>query len=245
MIPVQFWKEIRRFENKFVLVSGGVDSTYIAYEFYKRGVECSYLHNDTGLTLKSSRDTLKKLYEETKENVTEFHKVKAANYLKNETVKDVIREAFSRMDIQESRETYERKLWKCCYKLKHSPTLKFLKENNLQPLLISGITRANEGTQRRIFLSILKKKKSFLHYHTSKNLWYAYPLRDQVTELKLDGVKHSGCTICPVLLYFRMYKEEPVRYAKSKKFFLENFRDAKFCSKLDKSLDEFITQEVI
>ena len=248
MIPNQFWKEIEPFENKIVLVSGGKDSTYIALEFWKRKISCHYLHNDTGLTMKSSRDTLERLYELTKENVIQFHKSKASDHC---NVKEVLDSSFEKMDFiikaKENEGKYLRNYLYCCNKLKKKPMMGYCK-NNFNPdttVLIRGDS-PKESFQRFARLKELKKQNKFVVFRKTYGFYYAFPLRDLETDVEIteiENVVSSGCSICPVLLIFRMYKKDLKSYIKTKRYFLKNFQNAKFCTKLDHTLDEFI-QEV-
>ncbi len=272
MIPDQFWKEIEPFENKIVLVSGGKDSTVTALEFHRKKIQCYYLHNDTGLTMKESRATLDKLYEHTKGNVIDFIKVKAQDYLNAlvskkpnypyPTVKLVLNNAFENLQrVQETMENkgrYDRKLFLCCNRLKKQPSNWYLRENKSRflpektVLIMSIAAHRKESKQRRIRLAEIRKQESFLRFHKSNGLWYAYPFRDLfkeqlITDYLINNdfgdVISSGCAICPILLLFRMFDKDPKRYVKSKKYFLKNFENVQFCSRLDHTLDEFI-QEV-
>lgn len=230
-ISEDFFKEICSIPGKkIILVSGGIESTYIALEFFNRNIRCSYLHNDTGLVMESSKKSLNWLYEKTKHNVDDFYITHAQDYLKNETVLDVIKYAFESIDKPTKSGFYDRSIMKCCRKLKKNPCVKFIKKNNLQEsVLISGIARY-EGRQRRMFLSQLKKRNTYLHFHTSKNILYAYPFRDFGKKPSIPGIKPSGCKICPVLVRFNMIEQEPIRYAKSKKYYLKIIKKANICS---------------
>ena len=268
MIPDKFWKEIEHFENKIVLVSGGKESSAIALEFWKRKVPCYYMHYNTGLTMPTSRASLKKLYEHTKDNVIDFITINASDYLATlnppTSVKKVIDSVFEKMDeMLKDKESSDkaRKNWRrhqlvCCDLLKKNPAQWYFKENKENfpvdtTVRILGLSKY-EGHYRSLRLTELAKANTFLRYQKAKKGWYAYPLRDTYSPktvpryLERNGfgdVKSSGCSLCPVLLIFRMIDKDVISYAKTKKYFLKNFRDARFCTKLDHTLDEFF-QEV-
>ena len=244
LIPKQFWKDIEPFETKVVLVSGGRDSTYIALEFWKRKIRCHYLFNDTGLSMKSSRDTLDRLYELTKENVIKFHKSKASDHC---NVKEVLDSSFEKIDFiikaKENEGKYLRNYLYCCNKLKKKPMTDYCKNNfNSETTVLIRGDSPKENQQRFYRLSELKTKNTFIKFIKTYGFYYGFPLRDlriEVEITELENVVSSGCSICPVLLIFRMYKKDLKSYIKTKKYFLKNFQNAQFCSKLDQTLDEF------
>jgi len=271
MIPDEFWEEIQRFKKKIVLISGGVDSTAIALEFFYRKEKCYYLHNNTGLVMKSSKDTMDKLYQKTKSNVIDFIKVDAQDYLdyfserkklqEKITVKNVIQEAFERADtvleVMNTKGYYDRNIFSCCSRLKKNPMLWYLKQNKeLFPIdetvIISGIASyGTESSNRKMRLSQIRNKDTFLRYHTSKDRWYAYPLRDfrkkevtvkRLTDNGFNDVKESGCVICPVSILFQKYNTNPKQYLSSKKYYLKNVSGS-LCSTFSYELDYFIDKD--
>jgi len=246
MIPKKFWEEIEQFDNKIILVSGGVDSTFVALEFFKKKIKCSYLHNDTGLVMKSSRETLKKLYDYTKTNVTQFHVSKASDFVNVREVLDQSFENLSKVDNAiENENKYERKYFYCCTKLKKEPMKKYCKKNfSPSDTILIRSDLPIENRQRYMRLAQLRKQETFIKYLKSYGFYYGFPLRDFQTKPKIkeiNNIKSSGCSICPVVLLFRRFKEDPESYIRSKKYLLKYHRGVAFCSKIDDTLDEYFS----
>jgi len=120
----------------------------------------------------------------------------------------------------------------CCRYLKEDPFLKFIDEHTeLNTLFISSIA-AYEGNQRDAFLRQIRNKDTFLHYHVTKNRWFAYPLRDYIFKKEgqflksygqyaIPGVERSGCHSCPIpALYDELLiEEDQKRIERSKKVY--------------------------
>ena len=217
-------RELSKFKKIFVLVSGGFDSTYLyekiksLHPFKTIPVNCfnPYEYNKTLKTIEKSDK--------------KFIRVNPKNY------KDVIKESFLKipkaMELKKVKK-YHKKIFRCCYVLKHKL---FLKDNRFKEdgtVVISGIKKG-DGTQRRIWLTQLGKgtepcnqsngKPTFYHKHKTGQL-YCYPFRDftkrnlseEIKEklfVKYPFMKHSGCILCPVLVVFNLISEGE-RYEKS------------------------------
>lgn len=241
---------LEEFEKIFVLVSGGIDSTYL-YEklkkFYKEKVYPVNCYNPY-----ENNKTLRMISED--QNYIQIKPDKKYNY------GEILRNAFLRLpEARKLREKeieynkkhkrkktfYHKKIFPCCYHIKHKGFFNdpLFKEPNT--VVISGI-KHGDGSQRAAFLSILRKgskyigrsktpnniyylingkeKPTFFHRHKGGQL-YCYPFRDyfyrELSDVsirrlrrKYPNLKHSGCSICPVLVLFDI-KKEGKRYINS------------------------------
>jgi len=220
MISEQFYQEIEDYSKIFITVSGGMDSTYTALEFYKRGLNATLVHNNTFLNMKESKQTIKKLREYTGYPYIEL----------KPPLEEVsrIQEAFLAIPkAQQMKENgkYTKTVFKCCYYLKEKPFRTFLK-GYPEAIVITSI-RPGEGRNRAFWLKKIREENTYIHYKKKWKIMIGYPLRDmKVQEIrdyfkKIEwDVKHSGCKKCPILLLFNMFKQEPKRYLASKRYLL-------------------------
>jgi len=243
----------KNFDKIYVLISGGIDSTYL-YELFKKEhgnkvypVNC-YNPYETSktLTLISKDPNFIEIKPDKKYN---YGKILKESFLKlpearsllviQRQYRKMINKLYKEGKIEESiykkeigKQYYHKKIFPCCYHIKHKSFL----ENKLfkvpNTVVISGIKRG-DGTQRRIWLTQLSKGQeprnqskgnpTFFHKHLGGQL-YCYPFRDYtVRELpniciknlrkKYPYLDHSGCEMCPVLVLFDLKKER--RYKKS------------------------------
>lgn len=264
MLPKKFYDEIEHFDNKVVLVSGGRDSSAIALDFFDSEIFFFALHNNTGLRMPGSKKSIEKILLYAWEYVLDYFEISSKEYLEwrddGKTVRSVLDDAFSNVDKifsnMENKGRYDRNLLKCCDLLKKYPFNWFLRNqdyfNKDDTVIISGIS-PGESQQRRLRLAELRNRDTYLREYKHNGFTYGYPLRDEGTTKLVDAIllKHgfedvsgSGCVLCPVLLLFRMFDKDPIRYAKTKRYFLKNFRGARFCGKLDHTLDEFLEVKV-
>lgn len=205
---------LKNFNKIYVLVSGGFDSTYL-YEKIKEifpkktiPVNCfnPYEYNNT----------LKKI----EKNDKNFIKIHPKDY------KDIIKKSFLNLPkaykLKEQKK-YHKKVFPCCYVLKHKSFKKDIRFKEKNTVIVSRI-KYGDGKQRRIWLTQLKKRKTYYHMHKDGILYY-YPFRDyKQYELKEDmkdflykkypDIEHTGCSLCPVLVLFNIYSEEE-RYYRS------------------------------
>jgi len=232
------FKELNKFKEIYVLVSGGFDSVYL-YEIIKNlfpkktfPLNC-YNPYEWNKTLK-----------QIEENDENFIKIKPGNY------KDVIKNSFLKLpqayELKREKK-YHKKIFPCCRVLKHKEFFKDdrFKENNT--VIISGIKRG-DSHQRGIWLTQLSQGKepcnqsngepTFYHKHKGGQL-YCYPFRDYMVRELLDNIKnklwkkypyleHSGCSLCPVLVLFKIVSEgkryeRSVQYARNLNVF--HYRD--------------------
>ena len=235
-IPEEFWEEMTHFKNIVILVSGGKDSTYLALEFKKRNIEASLLFNNTGLAMPES---LKTLTEIMKLTGYQLHMSIAENSI------EIVKETFKRIDLLDETipDEVRRKIMYCCNKLKKNPSKKLAKilYDPSDTIFIRG-DRPTENRHRYARLAQIRKLGTFIRFLKTMGYWYAFPLRDMKKPpivKEIEGIKSSGCAVCPALLIYRMMKNDPKRYIASRKFYIKVV-GGKFCSKLDHTLDDFI-----
>lgn len=217
---------LKNFEKIFVLVSGGIDSTYL-YEKLKKSyskrvypVNCFNPYEQSKTLSLIAKDP----------NFIQIKPGKKFNYA------NILKESFLKIpEAMKLRKAgkYNKKVFPCCYHIKHKAFLndkQFLEENTV---VISGI-KHGDGTQRRIWLTQMRNgtnvnnmnenKPTFFHRHKKGQL-YCYPFRDyfkrEIPEIcirrlrkKYPDLNHSGCKICPVLVVFEL-KNEKERYLRS------------------------------
>lgn len=229
VIPNQFWDEISVFSRYIISVSGGVDSTFIAWAFYERGYDAELFWNNTFRSLRQARQTLIELFQLTN---WPFYIAYPENSQREVTAK-------TRQVVQRIVKTNQRIIKKnipCCYYLKEKPYRLWIKNNtDMDTLMISGIA-GYESMQRQIRLGELRNKNTFLRFKKTENRWFGYPLRD-LTNAKhrillkgiLDniftGVSESGCFTCPILAlvdekYLARMNADPIRVRQSKAVWL-------------------------
>ena len=216
------------FEKIYVLVSGGVDSTLLAEAIKTHYPKNTYFVNcfnpyESNLTL----DLFKK-----ESNYIEIKPDQDYDYGK--ILKDAFLKLNDAADLRKNKK-YHKKIFKCCYFIKHKAFLNNPLFQNTDSVVISGIKRG-DGHQRGIWLTQLSQgrepsnqsegKPTFLHRHLKGQL-YCYPFRDYMRKefpneimnllyQTYPNLKHSGCAVCPVLVLFNIKKEE--RFNNSVKF---------------------------
>ena len=221
-----------KFKKIFVLVSGGIDSTYLYEMIYPLFPEKTYVVNCWNPYEQSKTlSTFKK-----KPNYIEVRSMEKISY------KDILIDSFKRIPkVIEARKRgkYEKKMFPCCKYIKHDAFKKHPLFQEPNTVVISGI-KSGDGQIRGYFLKDLRNppkkhnyaspiKQGFYHRHKEGQL-YCYPFRDyQKRELPqkiyqelsrtYPGLRHSGCRLCPVLVVFRdKIKDEP-RVIESVKFY--------------------------
>lgn len=214
---------MEKFDKIFVLVSGGIDSTFL-YEIFKKNYNDKVYPVNCYNPFETS-ETLTKISQDP--NYIQIKPKKKYNY------GQIIKESF--LKIPEAKELkkkkkYHKKIFPCCYYIKHKAFLnkKLFKEPNT--VVISGIKRG-DGQQRFFWLHSLLKKNTFFHRHKTGQL-YCYPFRDYTfkelpnitikrLKRKYPTLKHSGCSICPILVLFNI-ESEGERYINSVRFYKNN-----------------------
>ena len=210
----------KNFNKIFVLVSGGIDSTFL-YELFKKEhgdrvypVNC-YNPYETSKTL--SQIALDPNYVQIKPE-------EKYNY------GEILKDAFLQLPtarILKKQGKYHKKIFRCCYYIKHKSFLNDPRFKEPNTVVISGIKRG-DGTQRRIWLTQLSKgqepknqskgKPTFFHKHLGGQL-FCYPFRDfgfrELPDVCINNLRkkyphldHSGCEMCPVLVLFKIKKEK-------------------------------------
>lgn len=212
----QFIGEISQFDTIYCLVSGGYHSTASALLLKDNGFEnVILLHNKTFLEMKSSINTISLL-----QQITYYEYFETTPNLKNETVWDIMKRSLQRIpevieDIKKDKTKYDRSKFECCRKLKKTPGKKYYQTLPLGSVVLSSICPF-ESSNRNRRLTELKRQNTFLRWHKTNNITYAYPFRDQRSEkpflpyLRTKGfskIEHSGCVICPILICFKIYNK--------------------------------------
>lgn len=229
------FSELNRFRKIFVLVSGGIDSTYL-YEMIRSVCDSSKVFPVNCWNPYEGSATLKELEKDPKF----IRIVPGIEYNYAEVLKDAFL-ALPKAREYKKEGKYSKKVFGCCYILKHKAFMAnplFSEENTV---VVSGI-KYSDGRQRQLWLkslvdgitaskgTIILNAPTFYHIHKNGQN-YCYPFRDYktreipeeiVSELKQKYplLAHSGCKICPVLVLFeKRIKNEPrlaasIAYAK-------------------------------
>lgn len=220
------FKELNRFDKIFVLVSGGVDSTYL-FEVIKQ--EC-----------KIEKVWAVNCYNpfETNECLKEIAKYERYIQIKPEEsidYKDILKSSFrlipKAIEAKKNKK-YTKSIFPCCKLIKHNAFKKHPMFKAPNTVVISGI-KPTDGQQRRLWLHYLRTGKkttkeakpinapTFYYRHADGQL-YCYPYRDYNIDKKIETLKgsdfpkhvmdilkekypnlrHSGCMFCPVLVVF-------------------------------------------
>ena len=204
------YNQLGKFDKIYVLVSGGFDSTYL-YDKIKT------LHPTKTIPVNcynpyENSDTLKTIGSDPKFiQVRPYAKVNYGDILRKSFEK--LPEAYRLKQIG----AYHKKIFPCCYYIKHKAFLNDPQFKEPNTVVISGIKRG-DGQQRFFWLYKLWKENRFFHEHKGGQL-YCYPFRDyNVRELpnivvrrlrkKYPTLDHSGCSLCPVLVLFNIKEEK-------------------------------------
>lgn len=222
---------LKDFDKIYVLVSGELDSTYLYEKLKKSYGDKVYPVNAWNPYEQSA--TLKEIAKDPN-FIQVFPKEKD-----KDRIKGLLRESFLKLPEAyklKKEGMYHKKIFPCCYYIKHKAFLDNAKFVEKSSVVVSGIKRG-DGTQRRIWLTQMKNgnnpcnqsngEPTFFHRHKTGQL-YCYPFRDylwrnlpkiciQRLQKKYPNIKHSGCEICPVLVLYEL-TDEKERYAKSLQF---------------------------
>jgi len=220
------FNDLEKFDKIFVLVSGGIDSTYL-YEMIN-----SLFPNKTYAV------NCWNPYEQSK-TLSIFQKL--SNYIEVRpqsklNYKKVLIESFNNIpkaiELRKAGK-YHKKVFPCCRFIKHNAFKKDPLFQEKNTVVISGI-KAGDGQQRGFWLNDLRKgtktvKKGFYHLH-KEGQYYCYPFRDyrerelpnyilKLLRKKYPGLDHSGCSLCPVLVVFHDKIKDESRTIGSIKFY--------------------------
>ncbi len=246
----KLWK-LSRFKKIFVLVSGGIDSTYLWHIISEKYPDKSFAVNCWNPYEQSP--TLRELKGDTR--FIEIKPIKELDY------KNILDKSFQKIPtalLNRVKGKYSKKVFPCCKYIKHDAFKKheMFKEENT--VVVSGIKYA-DGRQRQLFLKslvngasygkgvVIKDAPTYFHRHKEGQL-YCYPYRDYksrelpvliVHDLRkiYPNLKHSGCTICPVLVVFKDKFIEPIRTENSIRYY-ENYLKNKFEKKDERDCEK-------
>ena len=236
LFPAELLEKLGTFKKIFVLVSGGIDSTYLWEVISARWPETAIPVNCYNPY--EINETLKDIAKHPR-----YIQVKPAEQFDYHAI---LKESFLRIPEARRRARhgrYHKKVFPCCYYIKHKAFLNDPVFQEKGTCVISGIKRG-DGQQRRFWCIRLKKdgdkfaeetgkqcvSAGYMHEHLGGQL-YVYPFRDYkkrdlpdtvIAELrkKYPTLRHSGCAICPVLVVFNI-KSEKERYTRSVKYWNE------------------------
>lgn len=220
------FEELNKFDKIYVLVSGGIDSTYL-FEIIKQECNIEKVYAVNCFNPFETNETLKQIakYER-------FIQIKAENEL---DYAKVLNDSFRNIEkaIEMRKENrYSKSVFPCCKYIKHNAFKKHSLFREPNTVVISGI-KPRDGMQRRLWLQYLRTGKrttkyahdiqapTFYYRHAEGQL-YCYPFRDYdihgsiekikgtdypkevMDELyaKYPNLEHSGCYLCPVLVVF-------------------------------------------
>lgn len=219
--------ELNRFDKIFVLVSGGIDSTYL-FEIIKQECNIEKVYAVNCYNPYESNQTLKEIKKY--ERYIEVKPESDISYY--DILKDSFRQIPKAIEAKKTKK-YTKGIFPCCKHIKHNAFKKhpLFKEPNT--VVISGI-KPNDGKQRALWLYFLRTTKkttpnayditepTFYYKHKEGQL-YCYPFRDYNLDKKIEPLKgtdfpsevmewlyakypnlnHSGCYLCPVLVVFK------------------------------------------
>lgn len=216
ILNFDFESELKNFEKIFVLVSGGIDSTYLYEVCMSIFPEKTYPVNCFNPF--ETSNTLKQIC--SNENFISVKPKRKLDYAK------IMRESF--LNIERAKESVQNKryskksFFKCCYHIKHKAFLQHIEFKEPNTVVLSGI-KPKDSVNRGFWLQSLRSgisyckntepSKSFFHRLKTGQL-YCYPYRDYfnfelpskiILELrrKYPDLSKSACEICPVLVLFR------------------------------------------
>ncbi|TET11142.1 MAG: hypothetical protein E3J82_06100 [Candidatus Thorarchaeota archaeon] len=205
------------------LASGGRDSTAMVLEAHKVGITNAIMaFNDTGLNRNGAVDVLNQLADIT------GYKLEIVKYDGDKRIKDILHNSFERIPkvLQKQKESgsYYKNYFYCCHELKHKPMENYIKTLDEKVVLVLGLKGSDGAKVRRFRMMELRQDHTFIRVHKKNNRMYYYPLRDCANkdvamildEFGMNGIKSSGCRICPVFCIFpNMRKKDPLVWLRS------------------------------
>lgn len=223
----------REFSVIYHSLSGGMDSTYSLLRLLEEPnlkVKIIPLYNNTGLNLKSAKETINKVnnFLSISGKIQNFRaeKVRIINYddylektrYSNKNALEIVKDSFNYIEKAEKlleQGKYSKKVFPCCYYLKERPLIQFSKNTSKNALFTSSI-RPGEGSNRQLTLRKFRIEKRYFNFDKKMKRWRFYPLRDtKFKEVHEYLIKHnifwdtksSGCKICPVLKLFNFKRK--------------------------------------
>ena len=220
------FEELNKFDKIYVLVSGGIDSTYL-FEIIKQECNIEKVYAVNCFNPFETNETLKEI-----SKYERFIQIKAENELDYAKVlNDSFRNIPKALEMR-AEGKYTKHVFSCCKYIKHNAfkNHSLFKESNT--VVISGI-KPTDGMQRRLWLIslltgktttknvVIENAPTFYYKHKTGQM-YCYPFRDfkldksvevmkgsefpkEVMEelyQKYPSLNHSGCHVCPVLVVF-------------------------------------------
>ncbi len=239
IIPTFDLNSLSGYRKIFVLVSGGIDSTYL-WELIRE----KYPERTIPVNCVNPMESNTTIHEIAKH--PKFIAVAPTNIGNGErTYASVLYDAFQNIPAAmelKKREKYSKKIFQCCKWIKHDAFKSNPMFAEADTCVISGI-KAGDGSQRRLFLKSLKdgveraKGVKILSHptFTHKHKWgatYVYPFRDYIhNELPHDLVTalrkrypkltHSGCKLCPVLVVMAHRTYTDPRFIQSMEYWMK------------------------
>jgi hypothetical protein len=225
-------EQLEKFKKIYVLVSGGIDSTYLLELINEKFPTKTYAVNCYNPYE----------YSKTLRRIEKKHKYISITPNKKYIQREVLRNAFLKIDyLKKSGKKYSKKYFGCCRIFKHQMFKKDKRFTEEGTVIVSGI-KYGDGNQRRLFLHQLQDGQArigstntdnnytgganptFFHKHKWGAV-YCYPFRDYkkvnlpeeiVDELKemYPNLDHSGCIICPVVYMYRHKIKNPTQKQK-------------------------------
>ena len=237
------FKDLDRFKKVYVLVSGGVDSTYL-YEMVKQELNKNKIYPTNCFNPYEINETIKEI--EKDPNFIKITPKKGYDY------GEILKKAFLKLPAAAKAKEcgkYSKKIFGCCSIIKHKAFLQDPTFKEPGTVVISGI-KYGDGAQRRLFLIGIRDcrkttkgmkvpEKSTFYYEHKGGQQYCYPFRDfKDRELPLDIINelkikypilnHSGCIVCPILVLFqKRMKKNVIGNENDTKRFLNSINYAK------------------
>ena len=215
-LPKQFLKEVNKFDNIYIELSGGYHSTITTILFYELGYKnIGLIHNDTKLQYLECLENIQKIV-----YLTDYSLIFKQPNLKKRTMNSIMKESFQNIEIAKLHLKNYRDYFICCKLLKQKRNYKWNNDYLFNDSVIISSLTPYESFNRQMRLFELKKLDTYIRFHKSQNIYKAYPYRDLLNgnrkysrkifdilfENKLRNynfnIKHSGCKICPIRVIF-------------------------------------------
>jgi tRNA(Ile)-lysidine synthase TilS/MesJ len=220
---------LKDFKKIYVLVSGGIDSTYL-YELIKEKYPNKTIPVNNYNPFERS-ETLKQISRDPK--FIETKDPKKINY------SEILKKSFQMLEKALNTEKKKRKkLLPCCRLIKKHYFITLNQFKQKGTVVVSGLKRRDSFNRAMILMSlvdgkmrtrgvVVKDPPTFFHKHKHGQL-YCYPFRDYdyrelpervVSELRkiYPTLTHSSCEYCPMVL-LNQIKHEKESYRKSLKY---------------------------